>query len=135
MTFATGITVNSRKGIRMKRIVVIVALTGLVAGFAAGCGGSGSDMASGEPEGRPAIALEPDQNHYYDYQFRCPVCGKEGLKAEFHAETDQGRIYFDRQECMQTFKQDAQKYLKQYQQMKRSPGAGKGGGQKSGKQK
>ena len=105
----------------MKRIAIACVLVGLVTFFAAGCGGGG-DRAAGEPEGRPAISFQDGQENYHDFQFRCPVCGEEGIKQKFHVDTDEGRVYFDSQDCADTFQEDPQKYLEQYEQMRRSPG-------------
>jgi len=116
----------------MKRLILGILCVGLVAFVAAGCEKSGSDSdGQTQPQGRPAMSFQDGAKNYDDMQFVCPVCGKEGLKQELHVDTDQGRVYFDKQECMEEFKGNEQKYLQKYQQLKRQPAMpdqGQGGG-------
>ena len=112
----------------MRRLILTFLCAGLVAFVATGCGQGDSGGGSGsQPEGRPAISFQDGAKNYDDMQFICPVCGKEGLKQELHVDTDQGRVYFDKKECMEEFKGSEQKYLQQYDQMKRQPGGGQQG--------
>ena len=116
----------------MKRLILAFLCAGLVAFAVTGCKDGGSQGDGAEPEGRPAISFQDGAKNYDDYQFICPVCGKEGLKQELHVDTEQGRVYFDKKECMETFKEDQEKYLQQYEQMKRQPSGGGSRGQGGG---
>ena len=53
-------------------------------------------------------ALRPQQS-------LCFICGQGPLKAEYHADVDtdggQRRIYFDKQECVDKFEQNPDRYM------------------------
>lgn len=112
----------------MKKLILALVFVGLLV-FTAGCEESGPASSGSEPDGRPAMAFQDGHKKYYDHQFQCPVCGKEGLKPDIHVDLEQGRMYFDKEECKKEFNQDQEKYLQKFEQMKRGPGGGPQGGQ------
>ena len=104
----------------MKKLALICAALGVFALLATGCSGRSADK--DESTNRPAIEIQDGAQKYDSFQFNCPVCGEPGIKGEFYADVNGKRIYFDKKECAEKFKGDSEKYLKKYQEMKRSPG-------------
>lgn len=93
--------------------VLVVALMGITA---AGCGGSGSGGGGGGAGIiREAASIEDGAEKFDKMQTECPVDGGTPIKGDYYAEVDGKRIYFDSEECMNTFKENKQKYLDQYQ--------------------
>lgn len=63
-----------------------------------------------------AASFKDDQRAFYDMQMECPVCGGQPIKQEFNVDTNEGRVYFDKQECQDKFEQDQQKHMKAYKE-------------------
>jgi len=117
----------------MRRLILAFLCAGLVAFVTVGCKRGDSGGGASQPQGRPAMTFKDGHEKYDDMQFICPVCGKEGLKQELHVDTEKGRVYFDKKECMEEFNGKEDEYLKKYEQMKRMPPGsqeyeGEGGG-------
>ena len=99
----------------------------LCVGFV-GCNGGGSQE---EAEEVPtAWQFHTDQPKAFEGQRTCPVCGGQPIKEEFYADTDAGRVYFDKQACVEEFKGNEDQYL----QKLRQGAAGQMGGEGSGGQ-
>lgn len=116
----------------MKKIVAVLMVAGLITGFSVGCGGEGPSAGTEEGQVRPAMAIEDGHKKFARYQMKCPICGQKPISEKFYVDMDNGRIYFDRKKCRDTFKKDPQKHLKQWQQKRRQqaptgPGAGQQG--------
>lgn len=100
----------------MKKLIVILIIGTLVSVGFVGCGGqSGSDGDASGGETVVARRIQDGAKKLNQFQLRCPVCKGKPIKGEFHYDLQegpqQGRVYFDKQECMKKFKQDPSKYL------------------------
>lgn len=107
----------------MKKLLCVAIIAMLCAGFV-GCQKQGSSS-SVQQSDLPAMAgnFQDDHHAYWGGQKTCPVCGQEPIKPKFHADADQGRIYFDKKECVQKFKENSEKYIKKLKdQLKKSMG-------------
>ena len=105
-----------------RAICVLIAVIAVGVFASLGCSGGG-----GGTEPTRAMDIKDGSTKYYPRQYRCPVCGNVGLNKEQHVDIDGKRIYFDKAECIDKFKQDRQKYLKRLQnQMLAPPGKGPG---------
>ena len=101
----------------MKKLLVGIFAVALLGAVLTGCkqgnngsgGGGDAKAAAG-----PAISIKDGAKKYDKYQGNCPVCGKGPISPDYYADTDNGRIYFDREQCMKKFKEDPQKYLEEY---------------------
>ena len=110
----------------MTRLAIAAVVAAALAFACVGCGESAyEDTGSGI---QFAATIEDGADKYNPNQNRCPVCGEQPIKGEFYADTEQGRVYFDKQECADKFKDDPQKYLKQMQQKMRGAYGPQGGG-------
>lgn len=108
----------------MRRIIVGLAIIALSYGALVGCGGEGGKQDVQTPT--TAIEIQDDHRAYYDMQEECPVCGGRPIKQEFHADTDKGRIYFDKKQCVDKFNENRDQYLKKFGQQVQNqmPGVG-----------
>ncbi len=97
--------------------MAIIALFALAVCFTfAGCGEDESG-ATASTQGPPvADTLEEDAFAFWGGQKECPVCGGTPIKAEHHVNVEAGRIYFDKAECVEEFKNNKQKYLSELSQ-------------------
>ena len=101
----------------MTRAVILAVLAATVTFCLAGCGQSAyEDTSSGI---QFAATIEDGANKWNPNQNKCPVCEGQPIKGEFYVDTDNGRVYFDKQECVDKFKDDPQKFLQQQQQQMR----------------
>ena len=58
-----------------------------------------------------ARAIDDGAPKYFEAQMACPVCGRQGLVAEYHVDVDGKRVYFDRKECVEKFTQNQSEYV------------------------
>ena len=64
-----------------------------------------------------ALAIDDGAEKYDQMQYRCPVCGKTGISADYYATVKGRRIYFDSQHCREKFKENPEQYLERYRKM------------------
>ena len=96
----------------MRTALFLAVLAVFLGGVIVGCGGNDyTPGEGGEPVGM-AGEIDDGVQNYNDNQSQCPVCGEMGLRPNFYAEVDGKRVYFDKKECMEKFKQNTSKYLK-----------------------
>ena len=98
----------------IRNTILAVLLVGAIGIMAVGCGSGSSDDDSGKGIVREAASIQDGAEKYDNMQMECPVCGGKPIEGEFYAEVDGKRIYFDNESCMTKFKEDPQKYLKDY---------------------
>jgi len=80
-----------------------------------GCGQE--DTVEAKQEAPPnAASFQDDERPFYDMQMECPVCGGQPIKQELHADTDEGRVYFDKQECVDKFQQNPDQHMKKFKE-------------------
>lgn len=84
-----------------------------------------------KPAGEVKTADEIDDgaNKYWPMQRKCPVCGGQPIQADYHAELNGKRVYFDKQECVEEFKEDKAKYEEELKQQLMQDVMGVGGQQ------
>ena len=94
----------------------------MLCGLMMGCGQSGP---SASQEGPPAAwSVQDGAPKFYEEQITCPVCGESPIKGEYYADVGSAklRVYFDSQECLDTFNEDPQKYIQEWEQRRASAG-------------
>ena len=97
----------------------------VVAGImAVGCGAGGSEAPKTNPT---ALQFHPKKAKFFEGQRECPVCGQQPIKEQFHVDTDAGRVYFDKEKCVQQFTQNEEEYLQKVRQQARQQMAPSGG--------
>ena len=78
------------------------------------------------PEGKEittAVQFKDGADKYFMYQHKCPVCDGEPIEEDYYADTERGRVYFDKEECRDKFKANSEKFLKKLNEhMKRTMG-------------
>jgi YHS domain-containing protein len=85
----------------------------------AGCGGGQGN--EGEPKGHlVAGGIGDGASPAAAAQAECPVCGSP-IKAEFYADTDNGRVYFDKKECVQQWMDNPDAYRDKLEEQKQPP--------------
>ena len=101
----------------MRRILIALAVVTVLCGALVGCGGEG-DGEMDENAGLVPAAMEfqDGAEKFYHGQMTCPVCDGKPIKEELYADTKGGRLYFDKQECVDEFKNNKQKYIEEYNQ-------------------
>ena len=114
----------------MKKVFVCLAITAVVVGAFGGCG-SGKQQ-PGKKTVVQAMDFQDGADKYFTPQLRCPVCGKQPLKKDLYVDVEDGRIYFDKKECVTKFKNNKDKFLKKFN--KRIRDIQSGGGLPSGGQ-
>ena len=100
----------------MKKLLMTLVIGALLSVGFVGCGdeGGGDAQASG---GKTVVArrIQDGAKKFNQFQLRCPVCKGKPIKGEFHYDLEegrqQGRVYFDKKECVEKFKQNPSKYL------------------------
>jgi len=99
------------------RIAVALCLAAACGFVFAGCGGGGAG-----PQDRPnqARQIEDGADKYDPMQVSCPVCDTQSISGDYYADVDGKRIYFDKQECEDKFKENPQQYLQDFQTYKES---------------
>jgi len=110
----------------MKRTFGILVLAAVLCLGVMGCGGEQQSSSAkktkpgaggGPPDVTTAadLAQEQDAQPINPMQMNCIVCGERPLKGDLHADVtvgnQRGRLYFDKQECLDEFEQNQQKYL------------------------
>lgn len=99
----------------MKGMLVGTAVAVLLCVSLIGCGPE--ETIDVKQEAPPhAGSFKDDQRPFFDMQTECPVCGGTPLEQEFHVDTNEGRVYFDKQECADKFKGNQEQYMKQFKQ-------------------
>ena len=98
----------------IRNTILAVLLVGAIGIMAVSCGSGSSDDDSGKGIVREAASIQDGAEKYDNMQMECPVCGGKPIKGEFYADVDGKRIYFDKESCMNDFKQDPQTHLKAY---------------------
>ena len=100
-----------------RRLLLSLIAVALVGAFLTACGKAG-DKTEGNPNPKfhgPAMAIQDGANKYDPNQGNCPVCNKGPINPDFYHDIEgEGRIYFDKEECMKKFKQNPQEHLKGY---------------------
>lgn len=89
---------------------LLMAVVLLMGGILVGCGDSGPS--SSDAEGHTVLTadgINDGATPMVGQQTKCPVCG-EPIKSEVHTESKEERVYFDKQECLEKWKQNPQKY-------------------------
>ena len=113
----------------MKRqfLIVAVGIVALLAAGFVGCGGDSGPQTSGPPI---ADSFDDGAPKLLPMQEECPVCGSTPIKQEFYVDRRSGRVYFNKQECVDKFKQNPDQYMKKIHEQERQmfPGAPPGGG-------
>lgn len=107
----------------MRKLVHCLAIITALSAVFVGCGGQGGGQ-KGQPETKVALEFKDGSQKYYPVQSTCPVCQGKPIKKDLYADTEQGRIYFDKQECVQKFKDNKAEYLQDFQRRIRSQQAG-----------
>ena len=99
----------------MKKGAIALVACVLVGSIVAGCGGQGpEDSSSGTSPA--AMQFQDDAKKYYEAQTECPVCGETPIKKNLYVDTDGGRIYMDKEACVDAFKNDKQKFLQKFEE-------------------
>jgi len=101
----------------MKKVLIGIVVLAMVGAVFVGCGGANpADKEKNKPD-VPARTIKDGAEKYDPFQGQCPVCRKP-IRADYHAQVEyngkSGRIYFDKQECAETFKENPEKYMKDY---------------------
>lgn len=98
----------------MKHVALAVIAVALIFAVTTSCGKGPSF----EEDGPPAAYLwHPEVPKVKEDQTHCPVCGETPLKKELHTDVGAGfRIYFDKQECLDKFKENPEEGLKKFKQ-------------------
>lgn len=96
--------------IRFSTLALIV--TAVVMGLA-GCGGGGSESGSDTSVAGKVVAgkIDDGATALLSTQIKCPVCG-EPIKKEVHTKPEENRVYFDKQECLERYRENTEKYGK-----------------------
>ena len=76
--------------------------------------GCGNDSGGSAETANMAGQIEDEANKFNPRQTKCPVCGGTPIKADFYHDTNRGRIYFDKEECLNEFKQNPEEALRAY---------------------
>jgi len=93
---------------RRGNLVVLLGAVLLACAFAAGCGGKGGN--GEEPKGHlVAGGIGDGAGAAVPAQTECPICGAP-ITDEAHVDTNNGRVYFDREECAQQWERDPEQY-------------------------
>lgn len=110
----------------MKNKLAVLVVSAALCVSVLGCGGeqqasSGKKAKRGPAGGPPDVttaaqlAQDQDAEPLEAMQMNCIVCGERPLKGDIHADISmgnrRGRLYFDKQECLDKFQEDKQKYL------------------------
>ena len=110
----------------MKGRIAILVFSAVLCMGLLGCGGeqqtSSTKKTKPGPGGGPPdvttaaeLAKGQDAQPVRPMQMNCFVCGERPLKADIHADISMGggsgRIYFDKQECLDKFENNKKKYL------------------------
>ena len=110
----------------MKGRIAILVVSAMLCIGVLGCGGeqqtnSAEKTKPGAGGGPPDVttaadlAQEQDVQPLRQMQMNCIVCGERPLKGDFHADVNaggrSGRLYFDKQGCLDKFQENTQKYL------------------------
>lgn len=118
------INLYDRENVTMKKLTLVVALCGALFLVLAGCGQQAyDDTKSGI---RFANKIEDGAEKFDPNQYKCPVCGGQPIKKGLHAKTEKGRIYFDKKQCAEKFKEEPKKHLKKYRREMSPYGGGSG---------
>ena len=102
----------------MKKLFIAMIAVALVGGTFIGCkkgGGSADTSGPSAKAPKPALTIKDGAKKFFRFQGTCPVCGKP-ISGDFYADTDNGRIYFDKKECQSKFKEDPEKFIKQFKE-------------------
>lgn len=100
---------------RGSRVVAVCSVAmGLLTMALMGCGDQ--ETAGTASPGKPTMAYEfrDDVPAYFDEQRACPVCGGEPIKKDINAEYQGKRIYFDKEECANQFKENPQEHIQKW---------------------
>lgn len=97
----------------MTRLLVVIAISGIVCAGLPGCTGENGPATSGAPP-RAAGTIDDGAPKFFVGQIECPVCGGVPIKAGHHVEVDGERLYFDRAECVDKFRENRRKYIEKY---------------------
>jgi len=96
----------------MEKLIVVAVIVLLLTGFA----GCGQDASSEEKDPVTAMSIDDNAPNFYEDQIECPVCGGQPINAEYYVDAVRGRVYFDKKECMEKFKEDQAKYIQEWLQ-------------------
>jgi len=77
----------------------------------ASCDGPGIGDRGGDKVETMAKYIQDGVPNYNDEQKQCPICGAPGLHADQFVDVEGKRIYFDKKECVQKFKENQSAYL------------------------
>lgn len=94
----------------MRKVILAGVLLALVCVGIMGCEKGGT-----APQGEEiptAVQFKDGTEKYFLYQHKCPVCGGEPISADYFADTQKGRVYFDKQECLDEFNANKEEVLK-----------------------
>ncbi len=101
---------------RRNNPVVLLGAVLLACAIAAGCGGNGGN--GEEPKGHlVAGGIGDGVSAAVPAQTECPVCGAP-ITDEAYVDMDEGRVYFDSEECAQEWEQDPQQYRENLEEQK-----------------
>ncbi len=94
----------------MRKVLLAGVVLALICVGMAGCEKGGT-----APEGEEistAVQIKDGADKYFMYQHKCPVCGSEPISGDYYADTEKGRIYFDKQECLDEFNSNKEEVIK-----------------------
>lgn len=95
-------------------VVFMLALTFVVF---QGCGQQGSS-GGGDNTADRAMYIQDGAEKYFAHQASCPVCGGRPLRSDLHVDVNGKRVYFDKSECVDKFKNDRATYLEKLDEVK-----------------
>lgn len=112
----------------MRKVLIVVAMAGLLCWGLAGCGGEGQSEDAAKI--LTAQEIESEVRPMVPMQSKCPVCDGSPIDPDIHADYENKRIYFDKQECLDKFNADKEKYVTELRQkmMQMMGGPPPGGG-------
>jgi len=100
----------------MRKVFVLSVLCAvLIMPMLCGCGGPGNE---GRGDQVFASEIQDGAEKYDRSQYNCPVCQGQPIVADYYAEVDGKRIYFDSEECEQKFKENPEEYVEGFQSVR-----------------
>ncbi len=99
----------------MKKLLAILAVAVLICGGMVGCGEQSGGNGDGGGKTVVARRIQDGAKKLDQFQVTCPVCNGKPIKKDLYHDVEegprQGRVYFDKEECLKKFKENPSEYL------------------------